>query len=79
MTCFCSWQDVKIFSGTENSLGEIELIFAEHEKTLSSIIGLNFRAEDKKNSRRLNIRKGQKQRLLEETVSDLLGEETFFL
>ena len=71
-----SWQDRKIFSGEEKTFEEIEIIFVEHEKTLSSLIGVNFRAEDKKNSRRLEVRQGQKERLLEETVSDLLGEET---
>ncbi len=72
-----SWQERKIFSGDEKSFDDVDLTFVEHEKTLSMMIGVNFRAEDKKNARRLEVRQGQKQRLLEETVSDLLGEETF--
>lgn len=72
-----SWQESKIFSGREKSFDDVDSIFTEHEKTLSMMIGINFRAEDKKNARRLEVRQGQKQKLLEETVSDLLGEETF--
>ena len=72
-----SWQDKKVFIVDSLPLSEIEFIFREHELTLATLLGIYFRAEDKKLSRRLEVRESHKQKLIEETVASLIGEEIF--
>ena len=68
-----NWQNENIFDD-----GNAYEKFVSNEQIFSMLIGMRFRSEDKRLSERINIRKKQNNRLVENSVSNLLGEKTIF-
>ena len=67
------WQSKNIFDG-----GNIYETFLTNEQIFSMLMGARFRAEDKRLGARIDIRENQKNRLIENSVANLLGEEKVF-
>lgn len=73
-----SWLNKTIFINCGDSKEKILETFFNEEKIFSMLIGVHFRADYKKFAERIDIRQKQKKRLIEDSVSTLLGEEKFF-
>ena len=69
-----SWQDRTAFTGAEDIFDK----FVENQQIFSTLMGIRFRAEDKRLSTRIDVRKRQERRLVESSVANLLGEEDIF-
>ena len=67
------WQSANIFDG-----GNVYEKFLTNEQIFSMLMGARFRAEDKRLGARIDIRENQKNRLIENSVANLLGEEKIF-
>lgn len=50
--------------------------FAEHEGIFSMLLGVRFTSEDKKFSRRVEVRARNQRRIVDDAISNLFGEET---
>ena len=63
----------------ENFLEDAENLFdafAENEQIFSMLLGVRFAAEDKKFSRRAEIRERNQRRIVDDAIANLFGEET---
>ena len=66
------WREKNFLDDAEN-LAEI---FAEHEGIFSMLLGVRFTSEDKKFSRRVEVRERNQRRIVDDAISNLFGEET---
>lgn len=69
------WADGSVLAGTEGDLSALLAGFEENESIFAMLLGIRFGAQDEKLSRRMETRAKQKQRLVNETIAALLGEE----
>lgn len=70
--------DVLIKWREENFLDDAEDLleaFSEHEGIFSMLLGVRFAAEDKKFSRRVEVRARNQRRIVDDAISSLFGEE----
>ena len=66
------WREKNFLDDAENLLEA----FSEHEGIFSMLLGVRFAAEDKKFSRRVEVRNRNQRRIVDSAISNLLGEET---
>lgn len=67
------WQSQTVFES-----GDPYEKFVTSAQIFSTLMGVRFRAEDRRLSARIEVREKQKRRLIESSVSNLLGEEKIF-
>ena len=73
-----TWLDKNIFKDCGDDKEKILDIFLHNEQTFSMLVGVRFRADEKQLGERIDIRKRQKRRLVEDSISTLLGEDKIF-
>ena len=66
------WRDKDFLNETEDLLEA----FHDNEGIFSMLLGVKFASEDKKFSRRVNVRARNQQRIVDYAISNLFGEET---
>ena len=72
------WLEKNIFTACGDDKEKIFKTFLRNEQIFLMLVGIQFQSEDKKLGSRIEIRKKQNQRLVEESISSLLGEEKIF-
>ena len=70
-----AWRDGTVFNGCEDFPSLLER-FGVHEGIFSMLLGVRFQSEDKKFSRRVEVRARNQRRLVDNAISNLFGEET---
>ena len=70
-----SWRSKSIFLSDDLTIEELKAEFTDHEQTLAMLLGIKFRSEDKKLTRRIEYSEENKQRMLGETISKLIGQD----
>ncbi len=70
-----AWRNKSIFLSQDLTLAELKSEFVDHEQTLSMLLGVRFRSEDKKLARRIEKSEENKRRMLDETIAKLIGQE----
>ena len=73
-----TWLDKNIFDDCGDDKEKILETFLHNEQTFSMLVGIRFRADEKQLGDRIDIRKRQKRRLVEDSISTLLGEDKIF-
>lgn len=68
------WEEGSVLSGSAGSHSELIEDFRDNEGVFSMLLGLRFSAQDKHLSQQMVNRAKQKHRLMDETISLLLGE-----
>ena len=66
------WREKNFLDDAEN----LSETFAEHEGIFSMLLGVRFASEDKKFSRRAQVRQRNQRRLVDNAISNLFGEDT---
>ena len=66
------WREENFLDDAEDLLE----VFAEHEGIFSMLLGVRFASEDKKFSRRVDVRARNQRRMVDDAISNLFGEET---
>lgn len=69
------WQAGNFYTDSSGNIEDLEIAFRNNEQIFAMLLGVRFSSEDKKLSARMEVRARQKQRLIEESISNLLGEE----
>ena len=69
------WTSTNFLSGYGQDHDALITDFEDNESIFAMLLGMRFGAQDEILSRRMEIREKQKQRLINETISMLLGEE----
>jgi len=72
-----AWQQGKVLDGMEEQQEFLDA-FRDNEEIFAMFLGLRFGSEDKRLSRRMKVREWSKQRLVENGIRSLLGEELLF-
>ncbi|MBQ9495944.1 MAG: hypothetical protein IJR52_00040, partial [Selenomonadaceae bacterium] len=67
-----TWLDGTVLEGVE----DLTEAFRANEEIFSMLLGVRFRAEDKRFSDRVEVRARNQRRILDNSISNLLGEET---
>ena len=67
-----TWLDGTVLEGAEDLIEA----FRANEEIFSMLLGVRFRAEDKRFSNRVEVRTRNQRRILDNSISNLLGEET---
>ena len=70
-----AWRDGTVLNGTENSLEELLAEFRDNEEIFSMLLGVRFHADDKRFTRRVEVRARNQRRMMDNSVANLLGEE----
>ena len=65
------WRDGTVLEGADDLIDA----FRENETILSMLLGVRFQAEDKQFSRRVEVRARNQQRILDNSIANLLNEE----
>ena len=68
------WEDGSVLAGHEQDRESLLADFADNEGIFAMLLGVRFSAQDKRLSRQMEKRAKQKTRLVDETISKLLGE-----
>ena len=71
-----AWRDGSVLNGKEENLSELLDEFRDNEEIFSMLLGIRFNAEDRRFTRRVNVRARNQLRILDNSVANLLGEET---
>ncbi len=66
------WREKNFLDDAEN----LSEVFAENEGIFSMLLGVRFESEDKKFSRRAEVRQRNQRRIVDDAISNLFGEET---
>ncbi len=66
-----TWLDGTVLEGAE----DLTEAFSENQGIFSMLLGVRFASEDKRFSTRVEVRKRNQQRLLDNSIANLLGEE----
>ena len=69
-----NWADGSVLAGHEQDKEELLADFADNEGIFAMLLGVRFSAQDNRISRQMESRAKQKTRLVDETISKLLGE-----
>ena len=72
------WIDKSIFAECGDDKEKILDAFVHNEQIFSMLVGVRFQSEEKQLGDRIDIRKRQKHRLVEDSISTLLGEDKIF-
>ena len=67
-----TWLDGTALDGTDDFVEA----FRDHEAIFSMLLGVRFQAEDKRFTRRVEVRARNQRRLLDNSIANLLGEES---
>ena len=67
-----TWRDGTVLADAENLLEE----FRANEGIFSMLLGVRFAAEDKRFTQRVEIRARHQRKIVDDSISNLLGEET---
>ena len=70
-----TWRDGTVLDGAEDSLQSLVENFQTNEGIFSMLLGIRFKSEDKKFSRRVEVRARNQQRMVDNAISNLFGEE----
>ena len=68
------WADGSVLTGHEQDRENLLEDFADNEGIFAMLLGVRFNAQDKRLSRQMEKRAKQKTRLVDDTISKLLGE-----
>ncbi len=69
------WQQGNVLSD-QTTLAELLKDFVENEQIFAMLLGARFQSEDKKLSRRMELRDRNKKKVIDASLGNLLGEET---
>ncbi|MBR4909121.1 MAG: NHLP bacteriocin export ABC transporter permease/ATPase subunit [Acidaminococcaceae bacterium] len=69
------WADGSVLAGQEKDLDRLLEEFADNEGIFAMLLGVRYSAQDKHLARRIEQQTKHKRRLLDETISKLLGEQ----
>lgn len=72
------WIDKTVFAECGDDKSEILNTFIHNEQIFSMFVGVRFQSNEKQLGDRIDIRKRQKRRLIEDSISTLLGEDKIF-
>lgn len=70
-----SWRNGTVLEGI-SSLSGLTEAFTDHEQIFSMLLGMRFGSEDKRLSRRMKVRDLSKKMLIENSIRNLLGEDS---
>lgn len=70
-----SWRTKALFSSDDIDMEDLQDEFVDNEQILSMLLGMKFRAEDEKLTRRIERSEENKRQIVDETISKLLGQE----
>ena len=70
------WRTKSLFLSDE--LEDLQEEFIDNQQILSMLLGMKFRAEDEKLTRRIERNEENKRQIVDETISKLLGHENIF-
>ena len=70
------WRTKSLFLSDELDMDELQEEFVDNEQILSMLLGMKFRAEDEKLTRRIVRSEENKRQIVDETISKLLGQES---
>lgn len=70
-----SWRNKSLFLSDDLSMDDLQDEFVDNEQILSMLLGMKFRAEDEKLTRRIERSEENKRQIVDETISKLLGQE----
>ena len=68
------WEDGSVLAGHEQDKEGLLEDFADNEGIFAMLLGVRFSAQDKRLSRQMESRAKQKKRLVDDTISKLLGQ-----
>lgn len=68
-----AWRAKSLF--LSDDLDDIQEEFVDNQQILSMLLGMKFRAEDEKLTRRIERSEENKRQIVDETISKLLGQE----
>ena len=72
------WRKSNIFDNC-NSIQDLLNVFTDNEQIFSMLLGVHFKSEDKRLSRRIKAKEYNKQLIIENSISNLLGEESIVI
>ncbi|MBQ7198853.1 MAG: NHLP bacteriocin export ABC transporter permease/ATPase subunit [Selenomonadaceae bacterium] len=70
-----AWRDGTVLNGKENSLDDLLEEFRDNEEIFSMLLGMRFNSDDIRFTRRVEVRARNQQRMMNNSVANLLGEE----
>lgn len=70
-----TWADGSTLDGNTMDMAALSKTFAENEGIFAMLLGVRFKSQDKQRGERLKGRAKRQRRLVDETISGLLGEE----
>ena len=70
-----TWADGSTLDGKTTDMTALSKTFAENEGISAMLLGVRFKSQDKQRGERLKGRAKRQRRLVDETISGLLGEE----
>ena len=73
-----SWRKTNVLEKC-NTLEELVKCFADNEKIFAMLLDVNFKSEDKRLVRRIQAKEYNKKLILENSISNLLGEESVII
>ena len=73
-----SWRKGKVFEDCTN-LEELVKSFADNQQIFAMLLGVHFKSEDKRLSRRIQAKEYNKKLIIENSISNLLGEESVII
>jgi ATP-binding cassette subfamily C protein len=73
-----SWRKGNLFEKC-NTVEELVKSFADNEQIFAMLLGVHFKSEDKRLSRRIQTKELNKKLILENSINNLLGEESIIV
>ena len=73
-----SWQKGNILEKC-NTIEELKKSFSDNEQIFAMLLGVNFKSEDKRLSRRIQAKEYNKKLIIENSISNLLGEKSVII
>ena len=73
-----SWSKSNLFEKS-NSIKDLLNIFTDNEQIFSMLLGVHFKSEDKRLSRRIKAKEYNKKLIIENSISNLLGEDSVII
>ena len=70
-----AWRDGTVLTGKENSLDDLLNEFRDNEEIFSMLLGMRFTSEDRRFTRRVRVRARNQERMVQNSIANLLGEE----
>ena len=73
-----TWEDGSVLSGSETDIAALSDAFAENAGIFAMLLGVRFHSQDKRLGQRMEKRAKGQRRLVDETIAEMLGEESVF-